>query len=221
MERTRAEISLSTVAGNRAVTADGGGMENDRGNLTLIRTTMSGNRAGDNGGGIANDRGTTAVYNSTISANSAGHKGGGIDNRFASTLLVQRSTVVGNRNGRRRGVSRIAGAPGSPTGSPVSEARSSPAIHRGTAAAARPSRSDGTCPATRHAASRSSRDLPSTAPVLGPLAANGGPTLTHLPAAGSPALDAGIAAAGVDQRGVTRPQGPASDIGAVERSPAD
>ena len=57
---------------------------------------------------------------------------------------------------------------------------------------------------------------------LGPLAFNGGPTRTHALLHGSPAVDAGAStdAAGAplttDQRGVPRPQGPASDIGAFE-----
>ncbi len=57
---------------------------------------------------------------------------------------------------------------------------------------------------------------------LGPLAANGGPTLTHALLDGSPAIDAGSAAncPPTDQRGVTRPQGPACDIGAFEWQPA-
>jgi hypothetical protein len=46
------------------------------------------------------------------------------------------------------------------------------------------------------------------------------PTLTRAPADGSPAIDhGGTRATGcpaADQRGVSRPQGPACDIGAVE-----
>jgi hypothetical protein len=56
-------------------------------------------------------------------------------------------------------------------------------------------------------------------PKLGALATNGGPTQTHAPLAGSPAIDAGPLApcpTAADQRGVARPQGLRCDIGAVE-----
>ena len=62
-------------------------------------------------------------------------------------------------------------------------------------------------------------------PQLGPLGDHGGATPTAVPDATSPAVDAiptGTAnlcdpTTPTDQRGVTRPQGPACDIGAVER----
>lgn len=55
-------------------------------------------------------------------------------------------------------------------------------------------------------------------PMLGPLANNGGTTLTMALLPGSPAIDAGFAtgAPATDQRGVARPQGPGVDIGAFE-----
>ena len=53
-------------------------------------------------------------------------------------------------------------------------------------------------------------------PMLGALQDNGGPTFTMLPAAGSPAVDAGNSDKATDQRGVLRPQGAFDDIGAVE-----
>jgi hypothetical protein len=71
-------------------------------------------------------------------------------------------------------------------------------------------------------------DLPNTNPGLGALANNGGPTMTHMPQAGSPAVDAGRAIGGVstDQCGVAKPRddatvtnasnGDGSDIGSVE-----
>ncbi len=81
--------------------------------------------------------------------------------------------------------------------------------------------SDGTCPFEWTAD-----------PLLGPLADNGGPTLTHALLPGSPAIDAvappdcGYDDDGdpntpdrpllTDQRGVSRPQGAGCDIGAYE-----
>jgi hypothetical protein len=57
--------------------------------------------------------------------------------------------------------------------------------------------------------------------MLGPLADNGGPTLTLALLPGSPAIDAGdtLAAPPTDQRGFPRPYGPAADIGAYEAMP--
>jgi hypothetical protein len=54
-------------------------------------------------------------------------------------------------------------------------------------------------------------------PQLGPLHDNGGPTLTLLPAATSPAINTGSADTAIDQRGSPRPAGPGYDMGAVER----
>jgi hypothetical protein len=64
-------------------------------------------------------------------------------------------------------------------------------------------------------------DVIVTAPLLDSLADNGGPTLTHALLAGSPAIDAGDDAVcpETDQRGVSRPQGAACDVGAYELEP--
>jgi hypothetical protein len=61
----------------------------------------------------------------------------------------------------------------------------------------------------------------STDPLLGTLGFYGGPTPTIPLQPGSPAVDAADTAAGpaTDQRGVTRPVGAASDIGAFELTP--
>ncbi len=65
-------------------------------------------------------------------------------------------------------------------------------------------------------------------PLLGPLADNGGPTLTHAVPSGSLAVNAGNpaqpgsggnACQASDQRGITRPQGTACEIGAYEAPP--
>jgi hypothetical protein len=75
--------------------------------------------------------------------------------------------------------------------------------------------SDGSCVFT------SIGSLNNTDPKLGPLANNGGPTMTMRLLPGSPAIDAGdnTAAPPTDQRGVPRPVGLACDIGAYECSP--
>jgi hypothetical protein len=60
--------------------------------------------------------------------------------------------------------------------------------------------------------------LTNTDPKLGPLANNGGPTLTMALLPGSPAIDAGDTSTApfADQRGFPRPAGFAADIGAFE-----
>jgi hypothetical protein len=72
--------------------------------------------------------------------------------------------------------------------------------------------SDNTCTFTN------TGSLNSTDPKLGPLANNGGPTLTLALLPGSPAIDAGNTslAPSTDQRGFPRPAGMAADIGAFE-----
>ena len=60
-------------------------------------------------------------------------------------------------------------------------------------------------------------------PLLGPLHDNGGFTQTMALGSGSPAIDAvpttGAGCAPTDQRGISRPQGAACDIGAFEFAP--
>jgi hypothetical protein len=66
-------------------------------------------------------------------------------------------------------------------------------------------------------------DLTSRNPLLARLADNGGPTQTQALEAGSPAIDHGGTSINgcppTDQRGISRPQGPACDIGAYEFVP--
>ena len=63
-------------------------------------------------------------------------------------------------------------------------------------------------------------DRQNTNPLLGPLADNGGPTQTRALLVGSPAINGALASTcpAADQRGVSRPQLGACDIGAFELS---
>jgi CSLREA domain-containing protein len=77
----------------------------DDGTMTIINSTIYGNRGGGNGGGISNDGGTITITNSTISGNvtmsvdGSGGIGGGIYNYSGfpgGTVTIINSTVVGN-----------------------------------------------------------------------------------------------------------------------------
>ncbi len=71
-------------------------------------------------------------------------------------------------------------------------------------------------------ASQYSPPTSSSNPMLDGLADNGGPTLTMMPAVGSPAIDAAgvcTSAGGFDQRSIRRPYGFICDLGAVEAAP--
>ena len=176
-------VSNSTISENSA-SFDGGGISNDAESgillLTISNSTISGNSAGRDGGGISNDAesGTITVNNSTITGNVAGRNGGGIDNTgllFASL----RSTIVANNDAlstgdELSGLFRIEYS----------------LIERRAGATLRES-----VPGSN----RYGID-----PRLGPLAENGGPTLTHALLPGSSAINRGFNSApqSFDQRGV-------------------
>jgi len=71
--------------------------------------------------------------------------------------------------------------------------------------------SDGTCGFTGIG------DFDGAPALLGALGANGGPTRTHTPLPGSAVIGSGDpTGTGVDQRGITRPNGGSCDKGAVD-----
>lgn len=194
----------STVNNNEG--REGGGI-GATGYATIRNSTISGNRARFHGGGVyAADRGmpgvqvefsTIALNTSDADANGDGD-GGGIFNSNG-TLLV-RGTIIA------RNVDRTGQAPDCAATVPLGPGPFFNLIQDPTG-----------CGAYLPTAVVVGVD-----PLLGPLADNGGPTLTHLPLAGSPAIDAAGAICpppAVDQRGAARPQGSACDIGAVEVGP--
>ena len=221
------EIANSTISGN-SVRRNGGGIYNS-GTLTLTNSTVSENSGQLIGGGIysittdASER--TTIKNSTISGNSASYSGGGIHNDSGLTV-VENATVTRNTapSGRGGGVasfgdsetrtevrsSIISANTGTDVDSPTNSFRSNGynLIGGGNATGAFVRTGDRTGV---------------SAPKLGALANNGGPTKTHAPLKGSPAIDkSNVCPAEKDQRGVIRPQdGDANgskvcDIGAFE-----
>jgi len=175
----------------------GGAIFNDAGTVTLVKTTISNNSAMF-GGGLYNWYGTLNVMNSTFSGNhSAG--GGGILNH--GTLNVMNSTFSGNIDG-------IVNS-GTATVTNTIVANSSDINCYGTLSGSSNLADDGSCGV-------GFTNSPSI--LLGPLADNGGPTQTMALLPGSAAIDAGDdeVCLTTDQRGIARPQGAHSDIGAYE-----
>jgi len=203
----------STVSGNSALDCCGG-IYNTEGAVTLVSSTVSGNSAGDNIGGIAKfNSGALTIINSTVS-NNAAPTVGGIFNEGRpdppgedfSTLALVNSTVAGNMN-----ADIVVEA--SPSFSAVGSIIVGE-CDTGSRSGGYNIESPGdTCGFDQEG------DQSGVSAVLldlQPLANNGGPTQTHAITPDSAAFNAGTCEVDEDQRGVTRPQGPACDVGAFE-----
>ncbi len=237
-------VRESTIGNNSAGSQNfggrGGGIANQRGGaVTVTQSTVSGNQATESGqcGGIANDgvNSTGAVSlimeNSTISGNRADAYGGGLCSLTGlAAITVTHSTLVFNHAGdlnKGGGIYIFGGAvtlgstilAGNDAGSDASPNN-----------LVQDTRSPGGVTSLGFNLSDTAptgfgvKDLINRVPLVGALAANGGPTETHALLAGSPAIDAGSndQCPPTDQRGVTRPrdgngdQAAICDIGAYE-----
>ena len=191
--------------------------------------TLTGVANYDSAAGFWNDYGPVNFTNVTIANNSlmanggAQNEVGGIYSDTSEALTLTNCTVAGNS---AAGATSIAGGVfvgsgalvtlkntivANNTGGDCGSFSISDVIH----SAGYNLDSDGTCGLTQVG------DLPMTDPMLSALADNGGGLpglLTLAPMLGSPVIDAGDdnGAPATDERGITRPQGPHSDIGAVE-----
>ncbi len=215
-----AQINSSTLNGNRATdetpgvfpTADGGaifaignGIAPDP-VVTVTNSTLDSNLAHGYGGGIANADGATVnLANATVTRNRANadndpntdaggaERGGGLQNgvsliNLTNSLIALNTVGTGGLNPDcNSSVGLTSGG-----GNVLSNATGCAGYPAGVGDTVAPS------------------------PLLGMLAANGGPTRTVALLAGSPAIDHASGCPGTDQRGVSRPQGPACDSGAFE-----
>jgi hypothetical protein len=215
----------SAVINNTAGWSGGGVYSFFNTTTTIERSTISGNVSSDVGGGIRS-LGNAEIINSTISGNTAtGWYGGAL---FVTDGVVNLTNVTVADNVSPPwaaadvfvGTFTDASATLTLVNTIVSSAQDNcffapwgagvvtlTADHNNVL-------TDATCFA-------GPSDLVVADAGLGPLADNGGYTLTHALLPGSPAIDAGddgICPA-TDQRGVARPQGAACDIGAYEYVP--
>jgi hypothetical protein len=225
-------ITESTVAGNSAVY--GGGVLNQSGSTTISASTVFDNLASFEGGGLYNwgnpeNPADLTLTNTTVTGNGAPY-GAGIENQGrlyggggnAGRLSLTNVTLVRNEataegggvenfTGRAKLVNTIIAR---------NRAGLGPDCEGAFASLGSNLFGDSTAcdfdPAAGDLVGTSGEPID---PRIGPLADNGGPTLTHSLKVGSPAIDGGddTYAPTIDQRGVIRPQGVASDIGALER----
>ena len=205
-------LDRSTVSGNSAGAA-GGGVSVGDGQVTLTNVTVSGNQAGGDGGGvIAMSGGEAEILSSTITANTADVSspddrfGGGVFRSGAPDALRIGNSIIAANTDSLGGTLRAHDCAGSPVSLDYN------LVGTGN--------NCGWTAAANDALGGDSR----LDPLLGPLAANGGPAPTHALLTGSLALETGPAAAGgggclpTDERGVPRAQGAACDKGAYERA---
>ena len=211
----------SSVANNQA-SWDGGGLFSFfNTTTTIVRSTISGNVSNDVGGGFRS-LGSVKIINSTLSGNtSTGWHGGAIFHTDGAMEIA--SSTIANNIGPNFAPSAIfvgsfnAAVPSLKltntliTGNHwyACEQHAAGTVH--LTSAGHNLVQDGSC-------SPVPSDIIVGDAKIGPLANNGGPTLTHALLPGSPAIDAGDDAAcpATDQRGVPRPQGPHCDIGSYE-----
>ncbi|MEO1682734.1 MAG: CHAT domain-containing protein [Cyanobacteria bacterium J06631_12] len=208
-------IATTTLDGNQA-TSDGGAIGLvDRHTLDLERSTLSNNFANGSGGAISSALSADSnlyIVNSTISGNQSTTAGGGLSISPGRDISLTNVTITDNQSGSGGGLSIAAGSSVT-MGSSIVAGNRAPTDNDIT----------GTILSNGHnivrergtSAGYVATDLPTgTAPLLGLLRDNGGPTWTHALQLNSPAHDRGVGI-GQDQRGVNASG--LRDIGAYER----
>ena len=194
------------------------GIATASGSIALLRSTVSNHENDGEGGGIRSGGGVVSVVNSTVTNNSSTDGGGGIWNEDGAVTLIY-ATVVDNQ--APAGANIVADALAT-FGSVIARpggGGDNCFLFSPTTSLGYNDSDDALCGLSGVGDTENGPD-----PQLGPLANNGGPlpAFTRLPATTSPLVNAIPLAAcpfegiTVDERTVTRPQGPGCDIGAVE-----
>jgi CSLREA domain-containing protein len=180
-------VHNAVVDGN--VAAARGGAIHAQGNVSLLNSTVSGNRVNDgSGGAIAVDAGGEAiVLASTLTGNAAAAGGGGI--RSAGNLVIQNVTIAGNAGGGLL-LDAVPGAAISMWNTIVAGAGAGSACGGAITGVARGTFSHNLADDTSCAFATTTEGTVGN-PRLGPLRNNGGATDTRALQAGSPAIDAG------------------------------
>lgn len=213
----------SSVSNNHAAWSGGGVYSFFNTKTTIVRSTISGNISNDVGGGIRS-LGDFTITDSTISGNTATGWHGGAIFQTDGDITISGSTIANNIAPDYAPSTLFIGQFG---GGFVPSLTLTNTIITGNQWYACEKFASGTVGnvisgghniVQDDSCNPAASDQVTTDAKLGPLADNGGPTLTHALLTGSPALDAGddAACSAADQRGVTRPQGAHCDIGSYE-----
>ena len=225
-------IERTEFIGNRAVgtNGSGGALHSRSGTITVTDSTFEKNSAGGNGGAIGSLSAAFVITNSTFSGNwvgqsadAPGGRGGAIFNNDGS-LNLNHVTITENRAGEGGGLVSV-GAAANVQNSLI--AGNFANVTTSSDVDALLNSGGGNLIGIFDGSTGNSSDLTGTVgspldPLLDALADNGGPTRTHALLVDSPAIDAAVASTvSTDQRGVSRPQGSAADIGAFEFEPED
>ena len=233
-------LTDTTVSSNSAgESGDGGGVGTNNADVTFIRSTISNNDSGADGGGVYTFIGDLLFLNSTVSGNVSAGEGGGLKAELSDEIHFVNSTVTSNQSSGDGGGIHFTSTSFTDTliveNSIVAENVSlegiGPDLTFGSAIESIVSFSligsnDGTpLPATNPGTPDANGNLIGSEadpidPLLGRLANNGGPTLTHGLLPSSPAINAGgatsIDVGTIDQRGSDRILEGQVDIGAFE-----
>ena len=201
---------LDSTVSNNSTGLRGGGLDNDTATAEIINSLFSGNSAGQDGGGINNFSGVLGLSNSTLSGNSADRSGGGIFNSGNAQATVVNATITGNTAGFGGGVDTVASFS---VGNTLIAGNTADTLANDVLGVLTTLGNNllGEFNGSSGVLGGAFGDLVGSAefpldPLLGPLADNGGPTLSHALLKGSPAIDAGNinGAARVDQTGARR-----------------
>ena len=208
-ENCNTVVTDSTFSNNNAY--DGGAMLSfHHCSCTVTNSTFSFNTAGDDGGALLNNSSDPTMTNCTFTGNTANY-GGAIYNHVADPVVMNCTFFENNAFGEGFSMLNNNSSPVVTNSIIWSSGGAARHIHNQIASSPIFSYSVTDQPGVGNTTAD---------PRLGPLADNGGPTSTHALLDGSSALDAGTStdAPVTDQRGISRPQGIAFDIGAYERS---
>jgi hypothetical protein len=201
--------TLTDVTFNGNAAGAGGGMMNwNNSSPTLTRVTFSLNSASGWGGGVANFESSPILTNVTFYGNSSAEYGGGMSNESSSSPSLINVTISGN-SAVTYGGGIYNDTEGVAVHNSILYGNSGGEIYDYSGIAiVTNSIVQGGYPGAGNL---------DVDPQLGSLQDNGGVTETMALDADSPAVDAGDAnCPDTDQRGVTRPQGAACDLGAYE-----